>query len=75
LFRGLGLGLYLTRACLAEAARRGAETAWLEVRKRNAPAQRLYVRAGFSQVGLRRRYYDDTGEDAVIMSMPLDGFR
>ncbi|MBU2489925.1 MAG: ribosomal protein S18-alanine N-acetyltransferase [Proteobacteria bacterium] len=74
-FRGRGLGLFLARACLIEAARQGADTAWLEVRNDNVPARRLYARAGFSEVGIRRRYYADTGEDAVIMSMPLDGLR
>jgi ribosomal-protein-alanine N-acetyltransferase len=39
----------------------------LEVRKSNAGAQSLYERFGFRSAGLRRRYYADNGEDAVIM--------
>jgi ribosomal-protein-alanine N-acetyltransferase len=39
----------------------------LEVRKSNAGAQALYERFGFKSAGLRRRYYADNGEDAVIM--------
>ena len=39
----------------------------LEVRKSNAGAQVLYERFGFKSAGLRRRYYADNGEDAVIM--------
>jgi ribosomal-protein-alanine N-acetyltransferase len=39
----------------------------LEVRKSNAGAQSLYERFGFKSAGLRRRYYADNGEDAVIM--------
>jgi [ribosomal protein S18]-alanine N-acetyltransferase len=39
----------------------------LEVRKSNAGAQLLYERFGFKSAGLRRRYYADNGEDAVIM--------
>jgi [ribosomal protein S18]-alanine N-acetyltransferase len=39
----------------------------LEVRTRNTPARKLYERAGFLQAGLRRGYYADSGEDAVIM--------
>jgi ribosomal-protein-alanine N-acetyltransferase len=39
----------------------------LEVRQSNAPAIRLYERFGFRAAGLRRRYYQDNGEDAVIM--------
>jgi [ribosomal protein S18]-alanine N-acetyltransferase len=39
----------------------------LEVRSSNRPAIALYERHGFKAAGLRRRYYQDNGEDAVIM--------
>jgi ribosomal-protein-alanine N-acetyltransferase len=39
----------------------------LEVRVSNAPAIALYESYGFRSVGTRRRYYADTGEDAIIM--------
>jgi [ribosomal protein S18]-alanine N-acetyltransferase len=39
----------------------------LEVRQSNAPAIELYERHGFRSAGLRRRYYQDNGEDALIM--------
>jgi ribosomal-protein-alanine N-acetyltransferase len=39
----------------------------LEVRRSNLAAIRLYERDGFRAAGLRRRYYQDNGEDAVIM--------
>jgi ribosomal-protein-alanine N-acetyltransferase len=39
----------------------------LEVRRSNDPAIALYERFGFRPAGLRRRYYQDSGEDAVIM--------
>jgi ribosomal-protein-alanine N-acetyltransferase len=39
----------------------------LEVRRSNAPAIALYERLGFRAAGLRRRYYQDNGEDALIM--------
>jgi ribosomal-protein-alanine N-acetyltransferase len=39
----------------------------LEVRVSNAPAIALYEQYGFTSVGTRRRYYVDTGEDALIM--------
>jgi [ribosomal protein S18]-alanine N-acetyltransferase len=39
----------------------------LEVRRSNAPAIELYERFGFRAAGVRRRYYQDNGEDAVIM--------
>jgi [ribosomal protein S18]-alanine N-acetyltransferase len=39
----------------------------LEVRRSNAAAIRLYERFGYLPAGIRRRYYQDNGEDAVIM--------
>jgi len=39
----------------------------LEVRTSNAGAMRLYERHGFRAAGTRRRYYQDNGEDAIIM--------
>lgn len=45
--------------------------AFLEVRVGNAPALALYHSLGFERVGVRRGYYRDTGEDALIMSLEL----
>ena len=39
----------------------------LEVRENNAAAQKLYAKYGFEAAGKRKGYYDDTGEDAIIM--------
>lgn len=39
----------------------------LEVRASNSPAQELYRRFGFEPAGVRRRYYSDNGEDALVM--------
>lgn len=50
----------------------GARFMTLEVRRSNVPAQKLYDRFGFSVRGLRPRYYTDTGEDALIMSVTLE---
>jgi ribosomal-protein-alanine N-acetyltransferase len=56
-------------ALLAEMISRTGEDAplTLEVRTSNAGAIALYERFGFRSAGTRRRYYSDTGEDAVIM--------
>lgn len=45
----------------------GAEWLTLEVRVSNLAAQRLYEKYGFRQAGVRRRYYSDNNEDALIM--------
>jgi ribosomal-protein-alanine N-acetyltransferase len=45
----------------------GAEWLTLEVRVSNLGAQRLYEKYGFRRAGVRRRYYSDNNEDALIM--------
>jgi [ribosomal protein S18]-alanine N-acetyltransferase len=56
-----------------EAVRMGARAVSLEVRVSNWGAQRLYSRFGFRPVGIRKNYYQETGEDAVVMW--VDGIR
>ena len=59
----------VARALLAELfARNGDDAQYtLEVRPSNEPAIELYEGLGFRSAGTRRRYYQDNGEDAVIM--------
>ncbi len=67
--RGQGYG-ELTLLKAIEAARRlGASYVTLEVRVSNTVAQRLYEKYRFGRVGLRKGYYSDTGEDALIMTV------
>jgi ribosomal-protein-alanine N-acetyltransferase len=68
--RRSGLGERLLAAAAAAAQDSGAAKLFLEVSARNAPARALYAKAGFSQIGRRRRYYAD-GADALVMSLPL----
>lgn len=68
--RRTGIGGALMSELLAEAARRGAECVFLEVRADNPPAQAMYERFGFERIGVRRRYYDD-GTDAYTMMKKL----
>lgn len=69
--RGRGFGTRLLGRVLEVARERGVETVYLEVRESNAPALELYRRFGFSQVGLRRGYYDRPKEDARILMAKL----
>ena len=55
----------------AFARARGVRTAFLEVRPSNVAARYLYHSLGFSEVGVRRRYYGD--EDAILMSRRFGG--
>jgi [ribosomal protein S18]-alanine N-acetyltransferase len=63
--RRRGLGSALLAAMIERAGESAAYT--LEVRTSNAGAIALYERFGFRAAGTRRRYYTDTGEDAMIM--------
>lgn len=51
---------------------RGTDKLMLEVRGSNEGAIQMYRRFGFEAVGRRRRYYQDNGEDAVVMERDLD---
>jgi ribosomal-protein-alanine N-acetyltransferase len=62
---GIGARLLLTLA--HEAIDRGALAMTLEVRLSNKGAQEMYKRFGFTAVGVRKGYYADTGEDALVM--------
>ncbi len=66
-FRGQGIGDRLLRELTNRAIQRGATRMTLEVRPTNLVAQTLYARHGFVQRGVRRGYYSDTREDALIM--------
>ena len=67
--RGQGLGEKLMRALIQLAADSGMIWMTLEVRRSNAAAQGLYRKLGFVDVGWRKRYYEDNGEDALLMGL------
>ena len=62
-----GLGQALLYALILRAYDRGLERATLEVRVSNSVAISLYQKFGFKTAGIRKRYYSDTGEDALIL--------
>ncbi len=61
------IGTRLLYELLQEGLRLGGKAASLEVRVSNWGAQRLYGQFGFRPVGVRKNYYQETGEDAVVM--------
>ena len=67
-YRRRGIGERLMIAAVETAIERKADFLTLEVRVSNTGAQALYTKYGFTQVGLRRGYYTDNREDALIMS-------
>ena len=64
--RGEGIGEALMRALMQYAANMGVQYMTLEVRKTNLIAQALYRKLHFIQLGVRKRYYEDNGEDALL---------
>lgn len=66
-YRGRGIGEQLLSELFVRAKARGARRMTLEVRPSNAVARHLYEKHGFVARGLRKGYYSDTGEDAIIM--------
>ncbi len=66
-FQGQGLGQALLWALLKKAHYRQLERATLEVRESNLAGVSLYKKFGFKEAGRRKRYYEDTGEDALVM--------
>ena len=69
-----GIGSRLLLALGAAAVERGARNLTLEVRIGNQPAQELYRRFGFVPAGIRKGYYVETNEDALVMwANDIDG--
>lgn len=76
--RRQGYGQRLVLALLALAEKEAMDDCTLEVRKSNEPARALYRGLGFFEVGIRKGYYLDNKEDAVIMTtepFATEGYR
>lgn len=69
--RRRGCGRRLLRLALQAGRKMGMQKALLEVREHNGAALALYRACGFVLAGRRRRYYADTGEDALVLERPL----
>jgi len=69
-YRRQGIGRKLLSAGLQAALERGSAQATLEVRTGNLAAIELYRQLHFEEVGRRPKYYQDTHEDAIIMTTP-----
>ncbi|HKB46290.1 MAG TPA: ribosomal protein S18-alanine N-acetyltransferase, partial [Ktedonobacterales bacterium] len=66
-YRGRGIGELMLNSLIRISGDIGARMVTLEVRVSNLVAQNLYRKYGFREAGLRRRYYSDNHEDALIM--------
>ena len=68
-YRKTGVGNSLIKTVLKKATEQSCESMLLEVRSSNKAAQALYLKNNFSQINIRKGYYD--GEDAVIMQLMI----
>lgn len=66
-YRGQHIGERLLVGLIDAALSRDARWMTLEVRKSNATAQALYKKYGFREIGVRKGYYSDNREDAIVM--------
>jgi ribosomal-protein-alanine N-acetyltransferase len=67
--RQQGIARQLLATALLDAYQQGARKSFLEVRRGNLAAQKLYEQFGYVVVGVRPRYYRDNGEDAYLMNL------
>lgn len=71
-YRRRGFGRLLLSALVAFARAKEAEFVTLEVRESNIPAVSLYRAFGFQQTGMRKNFYRDPDENALILTLPMD---
>ncbi|MDO4166034.1 MAG: ribosomal protein S18-alanine N-acetyltransferase [Eubacteriales bacterium] len=65
--RRCGIAAGLLETGIHQCGKRGVQRIVLEVRTSNEPARRLYAQYGFEEIGIRKRYYTEPVEDAVLM--------
>jgi len=66
-YQSMGIGGRLMERMFASAKARGAKYMYLEVRKSNSIAYDMYKKKGFMVEGVRKNYYPDNSEDAIVM--------
>ncbi len=72
-YRRKGVAGLMIKEIIKKGYERGSRYIFLEVRVKNKAAIRFYEKLGFKVIGLRKGYYADTGEDALIMEKELMG--
>ena len=65
--RQRGIGYRLLSYALKTESGQGVETVFLEVRSKNEPARALYKAYGFKEISIRKNYYQNPADDAIIM--------
>lgn len=70
-FRRKGVATRLLTYIFNHFGERGVSSFYLEVRSKNPPALNLYKKMGFIPIGVRKGYYSDTKDDAIVMKLEL----
>ena len=69
--RRQGIAAMLLNSGISESRNRGCEIMTLEVRSENMAARNLYMKNGFKDVGIRKRFYSNPDDDAVTMKRDI----
>lgn len=69
--RRLGAATKMMELLISEARNRSVKSVFLEVRSGNDSAKNLYARQGFVPIAIRKQYYSDNNEDAIIMKKEI----
>lgn len=70
-YRRLGIADMLMQDARMYAALWSVQRVFLEVRQSNVPARALYKKHGFEVLGVRKKYYDEPKEDAILMELEM----
>jgi ribosomal-protein-alanine N-acetyltransferase len=70
-----GFGHYLFSQSIYELWKKGVKTCFLEVRPSNTAALSLYKKLGFKTIAVRKRYYQDNLEDALVLTLELGTYK
>ncbi len=70
-YRKSGIGKALIEKMIEEARNQNVKNMFLEVRKSNEPAKGLYKKCGFSDVSIRKGFYEKPTEDAIVMRIMI----
>lgn len=74
-YRGRGIAGVMLQELIGAGREAGVETFFLEVRVSNIPAIRTYEKCGFQNRGLRRAFYENPTEDALIMKLEMENLQ
>ncbi len=69
--RRLGIARKMIEYMMDDARSRGVKSVFLQVRPSNAAARSLYTKFGFNVIGIRKKYYRDNFEDALVMKLDI----